>query len=371
MLDSAPKDKATLKNIQCVDYICQNLPGKLAALLKHQDINLDCKIQAYMIPEIFTPGQWWTEFTPLQLAIYKGHPNIVNTLLEAGAQIDCRGKSGATPLITAVKENKTEIANQLLSARANPKIRDNYGITALHCAAYKGNGQLIRQLLMHGAEVNALTIEGKSPLFGAISANHTETVRLLLSNGASVTSGGWLTGLLQTAIFRKNHDIILQLVKAGIDPDGDINHGNERGETLSYIVSDRALHYSESEIQTITEFLLNCGANPNKEDDSGLTPFGQSVLAGRPEITALLTEHGAAVQNPLKKELIGSRSVTRHESVEAIIHSLDPLITLKASCRLCIRKTIVQCRKEGESLISNTPLLPLPESVKTYICNIR
>lgn len=57
-------------------------------------------------------------------------------------------------------------------------------------------------------------------------------------------------------------------------------------------------------------------------------------------------------------------------AVVTLAKELGPVVPLQAACRLRIRQTILKCRKQGESLISNAPRLPLPPGLITHVCNI-
>ena len=56
---------------------------------------------------------------------------ILKVLLDAGADVNARNESGSTPLHGA---RTPEIAQALLNAGAQVNVRDEFGFTALHCA---------------------------------------------------------------------------------------------------------------------------------------------------------------------------------------------------------------------------------------------
>ena len=365
-----------------ISFIIHNRVEALEKLLSSADAN---GADSENDPDYLIPGLWIDSkamTTPLQLAINFGHPDIVNVLLAAGANPNLADRKGNTPLIWASDEQQTTIALQLLQAKADPAAKSNKGKTALYYAARNGDQTLAQELLAAGAPANTLTDNNQSPLYQAIIANHTEMVRLLLSHGARVDRGGSLSGLLGTAIGGKNTDVMVQLIKAGIDPNGEHNRDGDHNATLPLVISILPKGYDpdnedfqnqEELVWRLTELLLNGGADPNLADDGSLTPFETAASCGRLNIMSLLHQHGARVTVPEPDSCVaflGRWSIAPRAAVVTLAKELGPVVPLQAACRLCIRQTILKCRKQGESLISNAPRLPLPPRLISYMCNI-
>ena len=363
-----------------IDCIIHNRVEALEELLSSADAN---EANRKNDPDCLIPGLWIKSeamCTPLQLAIAVGHPNIVNVLLAAGANPNLADRWGNTPLIWAADRQQTAIAHRLLQAKADPTAQSNDGATALHWAARSGNQAIAQKLLTLGAPVNALINNQTSPLYQAVVGNHTEMVRLLLSHGARIDRGGRLIGLLNTAIGNTNTDVMVQLIKAGIDPNGE--HDQDHHAPLPLVISILPKVYDpdnqdfqdwEDLIWRLTELLLNGGADPNLADDESLTPFGTAASCGRLNIMSLLHQHGARVTVPEPDscvEFFDRWSIAPRAAVVTLAKELGPVVPLQAACRLCIRQTILKCRKQGESLISNAPRLPLPPRLISYVCNI-
>ena len=365
-----------------IDCIIHNRVAALEELLSSADAH---EADSDNDPDCLIPGLWIESeamITPLQLAITTGHPDIVNVLLAAGANPDLADRWGNTPLIWAADKQQTAIAHRLLQARADPAAKSNKGKTALYFAARNGDQTLAQALLAAGVPVNPLTDDNRSPLYQAIIANHTEMVRLLLSHGARVDCGGGLSGLLGTAIGKKNTAVMVQLIKAGIDPNGEHDRDGDQNATLPLVISilprgndpnNQGFRDQEDLVWRLTELLLNGGADPNLADNVSLTPFATAAARGRLTIMSLLHQHGARVTVPDPDSYVaflGDRSIAPRAAVVTLAKELGPVVPLQAACRLCIRQTILKCRKEGESLISNAPRLPLPPRLITYVCNI-
>ena len=81
--------------------------------------------------------------TPLPLAIFKGHTNVVIKLLEYRADINIQDKYSKTTVYLAVKKKHFKIIQKLLEHRADPKILNKSGQTVLHLAAKHKNAELV------------------------------------------------------------------------------------------------------------------------------------------------------------------------------------------------------------------------------------
>lgn len=120
-------------------------------------------------------------FTPLGLAIFFGHPETVNALIEAGADVNLASRESmkVTPLASASAAGQLEIARTLIAHGANVNARATGDFTPLHEAAASGRMEFAKLLLDHGADVNAKTSEDKTPLDYARQHNREEMVQLL------------------------------------------------------------------------------------------------------------------------------------------------------------------------------------------------
>ena len=72
--------------------------------------------------------------TPLMNAAYRGNTNIINMLLENGADINYTTDYGMTALMYAASFNQFEAAKILLENNADTSVTDEYGRTALDLA---------------------------------------------------------------------------------------------------------------------------------------------------------------------------------------------------------------------------------------------
>ena len=134
----------------------------------------------------------------LCIAVQENNVEAVQCLVKNGANINirCNSEAERTPLHqAALIKDFTDVMQFLLQHGADIHARDNALNTPLHIAASYGHTNAVRVLITHGADVNGLTdpentsILRKTPLYLAIvqlTSHCTETVQLLLENNANV-----------------------------------------------------------------------------------------------------------------------------------------------------------------------------------------
>lgn len=126
--------------------------------------------------------------TPLDYAVMNNHKNIVLKLLKAGANVESAGHNFHWPLVSAIKIKAYDIADILLKYNANINRSGVDGYTALHTAINKCHIESVKYLLNKGADVNykdnRFGENAQSPLQLAEEKGCKDIVNLLIENGA-------------------------------------------------------------------------------------------------------------------------------------------------------------------------------------------
>jgi hypothetical protein len=124
-------------------------------------------------------------YTALHYASMKGRTEVVNLLIEKGADINVKNNNGLTPLCWASRNGLTEVVNLLIEKGADIHVKeDNNGRTPLHWASYKGHTEVVNLLIEKGADTHVKSKYGITPLCYATNGGHTEVVNLFIEKGA-------------------------------------------------------------------------------------------------------------------------------------------------------------------------------------------
>ncbi|MGD8786095.1 MAG: ankyrin repeat domain-containing protein [Phycisphaerales bacterium] len=130
------------------------------------------------------------DYTPLHLASGKGHTEIVEFLLNHGADTELETCTGHTPLMFAARyarDGKYETIKTLLGhgAKVDHK-KDGDGSTALHYAAMYSGKEVMNLLISYGADVNARDEYQSTPLHQAAMRNNIEAAKVLVEHGVDI-----------------------------------------------------------------------------------------------------------------------------------------------------------------------------------------
>ncbi|EKX50779.1 hypothetical protein GUITHDRAFT_161714 [Guillardia theta CCMP2712] len=103
--------------------------------------------------------QTWVEDgqSPLFFAAIKGQLKMVQTLIDAGANVDLKNYDGRTPLSLAAEYGKHETCTLLIDNQADVNSKDTRGRTPLHIAVQKNHARTVRVLLERNADPCACT----------------------------------------------------------------------------------------------------------------------------------------------------------------------------------------------------------------------
>lgn len=118
---------------------------------------------------------------------YFGHVGAAQRLLDAGANPD--GKEGDTALIAAAKQRHLDLVNLLVERGADLEAKDSMGLTALFHAVRNANTEGLKALVEAGADLNVTARNGQRPVDLASQFDRADELYVLLQAGADADAG--------------------------------------------------------------------------------------------------------------------------------------------------------------------------------------
>jgi ankyrin repeat protein len=198
--------------------------------------------------------------TALHVAAQHGHLEVVEALVEKGANVDATTPSGNTPLMLAAVNGHVEVAKWLLAAHASVHAANSNGYTALYAAVDRDSVAMMELLLDAGADKNAVSRLGVTPLHLASQNGRLQAVSVLVARGVAVDlpDSNYGRTALQYAAQAGHVEVVQQLVQGGAAVDAVDEYGGT------------ALHIASAVGQEqVVELLLGSGADPSIRDNEG------------------------------------------------------------------------------------------------------
>ncbi|KAI5801200.1 ankyrin repeat-containing domain protein [Geopyxis carbonaria] len=274
-----------------------------------------------------TIGDRASSDTPLHDAAFEGNVDIVQLLLDAGAELT-HNRSGETPMHRALSGSQVDVVRLLFESDKtnytrkltfgslnllhyaficpNPPTLElltlllDYGVdindcqspetpSVLHFAATCGDISIVELLLSRGANVNSKGNSGMTPLHDAVATNRPEIISLLVRSGARVNDAD-TDG--QTPLFfavERGHEVAVRtLLELGADIDQPDCFGMS---PLSRACAQCCVHINPGVVQV----LLDADADVKSSDDEGLVALHHAAREGHTEVVRMLLRKGASV----------------------------------------------------------------------------
>jgi ankyrin repeat protein len=291
-----------------------------------------------------------TGMTPLHMAVNLGsNLDVLASLIEIGASLDVREKSGNTALHLALLEAKMDVAAFLIENDAPLFTLNNGGVnplalifslpkrqyegminnsfiaktdssnnTPLFPAVQIGSQEAVSLLVQAGADINHRNLSGSSPLHEAVRFGHLEIARFLIRRGADVLEKDNLGNTpLHNTVFWESLAMGELLIAEGASLEAKNNEGNtpfheavrrgerrlaafflEKGAKLLTRNSEGSLPIFDTvelDNEEMLSFLLEKGISPVSRDNGGNTPLHWALMNRSKKSIPLLVEAGSDI----------------------------------------------------------------------------
>ncbi|EPS37899.1 hypothetical protein H072_8434 [Dactylellina haptotyla CBS 200.50] len=201
-------------------------------------------------------------FSPLGVAVLKGHYEIAKLLIERNANVNSVHRSTkSTPLHLAVCGGKEDLVRLLVEHKAEPDAQEEDGWAPILFAAQNGgNCSIIKILIDAGANINITAHSGSTALHIAAQKGYTAAVKTLLDNGAILKCAKSGRHPVHHAALNAQFEVLKVLVER--DP-GCIHLKDEDGRSVMALatIGNEEIRYQ------MVEYLINKGALILEGDD--------------------------------------------------------------------------------------------------------
>lgn len=212
------------------------------------------------------------KLTPVNVAAFHGHCEVVDLLCKSGANLLLKDAYGRTAFANACLRGHLEVVRHLenYAAIGQFDIPDRWGQRPAMLACYSGNEDLLVWLIGKGLASDLDTFQGISPLEVAVTQGHSGILKTLLAAGYSVSSkrSKFTRPLHFLAAAHGHTEVLKLLLKVGCSPTDTI----EYGQTLLHVAA------TKGQVEVV-KHLVRIGIGVNKMDNECMLTSGVPTLA--------------------------------------------------------------------------------------------
>ncbi|KAL4169980.1 hypothetical protein KRP22_010889 [Phytophthora ramorum] len=255
--------------------------------------------------------------SPLHAAVHNGQLSMVKYLISRGADTNLCNQKGRRPLhVVKQSIDMALIIESLIDAGADIDVAEKHGLTPLMFMCFRASLEGAATLVALGADVRRVAwSNGFSALEFAVKSERTELVELCLSKGANPnmpTLDGNTS--LHMAAALPHADIILRLLQSGANP----NVQNRYGQTPATVLLASAPGGGGDARILCLEILTCAGCRLDKRDLFGRQASHLANISRDSHVMGLLRKLGSLNRagNSVDVDIFGCSSVDYSHGIE-------------------------------------------------------
>jgi ankyrin repeat protein len=222
--------------------------------------------------------------SPLHQAVLTGDRPAVRRLIQSGADVNAANRYGVTALLLAAQRGHADLIDVLLKAGASVKAAEAKlpeGQTLLMHASRTGNIASMKALIASGSSVNAReTRTGTTAAIWAATGNRAEAVRVLAEAGADLNVLSKVTSYPHT-----QNGVLLSGLEEGYSYVGQTVLPRGGWSAAMYAAREGAVDAARA--------LAESGANLDLTDPEGTTALILAIINGHYDVATVLVAKGA------------------------------------------------------------------------------
>ncbi|KAJ5388193.1 hypothetical protein N7509_010734 [Penicillium cosmopolitanum] len=268
-------------------FVCEKGFYRSAILMISSGIEIDRRGGDFKTTPLFLAsenGHIEIEIRPLSEASFYGHKEVVELLIDNGAELNTVSGS-SSPLLTASSGGHEAVVRFLAEKGADINGQDLSKKTPLLVASSHGHEAVVRFLAEKGADINGQDLFKNTPLLVASSHGHEAVVRFLVEKGADINGQDSSKNTPLLLASSHGHEAVVRFLA---EKGADINAQNVSGDTPLLVASSRGN-------EAVVRFLIEKGADIKAQNVYGNAPL--LVARWSPNIAKILIDLGADVNS--------------------------------------------------------------------------
>jgi ankyrin repeat protein len=235
--------------------------------------------------------------TPLHLAAAREDFEVAQMILQGGGDNEKSLHRMPKRSFPRSEDNRVNLVQLLLEHGAEVNSQNERGATALHNASRVWNLAAARALVDHGANVNAKDNHGQTPLHRVseeedyLEEHRFGVSRLLIERRADVNARDRNH---ETPLHLASHFPDLKLVRMLLDRGANVNAEDNRCRTPLHWVL-RVGNYSDGDAFGVAQLLIERGADVNARDECHETPLHWASHFPKLKLVRMLVDYGANI----------------------------------------------------------------------------